>query len=73
MDIVNQIHQLGDPYTCIRIKQKIMRSLPKRFESKVTAREENSECKKMKPSEIIRKLLAYEAIKFNPRSKRELL
>ncbi|KAK0593982.1 hypothetical protein LWI29_034057 [Acer saccharum] len=37
MDIVNQSHQLGDPYSDRRIKQKIMRSLPDRFESKVTA------------------------------------
>ena len=42
MDIVNQSHQLGDPYSDRRIKQKIMRSLPERFESKVTALEENS-------------------------------
>ena len=37
MDIVNQSHQLGDPYPDRRIKQKIMRSLLDRFESKVTA------------------------------------
>ncbi|KAK4838172.1 hypothetical protein QYF36_011629 [Acer negundo] len=36
MDIVNQSHQLDDPYSDRRIKQKIMRSRPKRFESKVT-------------------------------------
>ncbi|KAK0591556.1 hypothetical protein LWI29_003865 [Acer saccharum] len=51
MDIVNQSHQLGDPYSDRRIKQKIMRSLPDRFESKVTALEENSGYKDMKPSE----------------------
>ncbi|KAI9186473.1 hypothetical protein LWI28_017623 [Acer negundo] len=28
MDIANQSHQLGDPYSDRRIKQKIMRSLP---------------------------------------------
>ena len=37
MDIVNQSYQLGDPYSDRRVKQKIMRSLPARFESKVTA------------------------------------
>ncbi|KAK0576621.1 hypothetical protein LWI29_020731 [Acer saccharum] len=60
MDIVNQSHQLGDPYSDRRIKQKIMRSLPNRFESKVMALEENSEYKDMKPGEVIGRLLAYE-------------
>ncbi|KAK1588131.1 hypothetical protein Q3G72_020129 [Acer saccharum] len=63
MDIVNQSHQLGDPYSDRRIKQKIMRSLPERFESKVTALEENSDFKNMKPSEVIGRLLAYESRK----------
>ena len=31
IDIVNQSHQLGDPYSDRRIKQKIVRSLPKKF------------------------------------------
>ena len=61
MDIVNQSHQLGDPYSDRRIKQKIMRSLPERFESKVTALEENDGYKNMKPSEVIGRLLAYES------------
>jgi hypothetical protein len=63
MDIVNQSHQLGDPYSDRRIKQKIMRSLPDRFESKVTGLEENSGYKDMKPSEVIGRLLAYESRK----------
>ena len=63
MDIVNQSHQLGDPYSDRRAKQKIMRSLPDRFESKVTAIEENSGYMDMKPSEVIGRLLAYESRK----------
>ena len=63
MDIVNQSHQLGDPYSDRRIKQKIMKSLPDRFESKVTALEENSGYKDMKPSEVIGRLLSYESRK----------
>ena len=63
MDIVNQSHQLGDLYSDRRIKQKIMRSLPERFESKVTALEENSDYSKMKQSEVIGRLLAYESRK----------
>src|SRR5579862_4776066 len=63
MDIVNQSHQLGDPYSDRRIKQKIMRSLPEMFESKVTALEENSDYSKMKSSEVIGRLLAYESRK----------
>ena len=63
MDIVNQSHQLGDLYSDRRIKQKIMRSLPEKFESKVTALEENSTHKDMKPSEVIERLLAYESRK----------
>ncbi|KAK0578051.1 hypothetical protein LWI29_004251 [Acer saccharum] len=63
MDIVNQSHQLGDPYLDRRIKQRIMRSLPDRFESKVTALEENSGYKDMKPSEVIGRLLTYESRK----------
>ena len=61
MDIVNQSYQLGDPYSDRRVKQKIMRSLPARFESKVTALEENSDYRDMKPSEVIGRLLAYES------------
>ncbi|KAK0576898.1 hypothetical protein LWI29_025040 [Acer saccharum] len=60
MDIVNQSHQLGDPYSYRRIKQKIMRSLPERFVSKVTILEENSTYKNMELSEVIRRLIAYE-------------
>ena len=75
MDIMNQSHQLGDPYSDKRIKQKIMKSLPERFESKVTSLEENSDYKNIKPSKVIRRLLAYESMKgptFTPlRSKRE--
>ncbi|KAI9161874.1 hypothetical protein LWI28_021578 [Acer negundo] len=59
MGIVNQSHQLDDLYSDRRIKQKIMRSLPDRFESKVTALEENNGYKNMKPSEVIGRLLAY--------------
>ena len=40
-----------------------MRSLPERFESKVTALEENSCYKDMKPSEVIERFLAYESRK----------
>ena len=40
-----------------------MRSLPERFESKVTALEENSDFKNMKLSEVIGRLLAYESRK----------
>ena len=63
MDIVNQSHQLGDPYSDRRIKQKIMRSLLERFKSKVTTLEENDGYKDMKPSEVIGRLLAYESRK----------
>ena len=63
MDIVNRSHQLGDPYLDKRIKQKIIRSLPERFESKVTTLEENNGYKDMKPSEVIGRLLAYESMK----------
>ena len=63
MDIINQSHQLGELYSDRRVKQKIMRSLPDRFESKVTAFEENSGYKYMKPSEVIGRLLAYESMK----------
>ncbi|KAK0604393.1 hypothetical protein LWI29_015251 [Acer saccharum] len=59
INIVNQSYQLGDSYSDRRIKQKIMRSLPPRFESKVTTLEKNSNYKKMKPSEVIGRLLAY--------------
>ncbi|KAK1560487.1 hypothetical protein Q3G72_027158 [Acer saccharum] len=40
-----------------------MRSLPEIFESKVTDLEENSDYTKMKPSEVIGRLLAYESRK----------
>ena len=40
-----------------------MRSLPERFESKVTALEENSDFKNMKSSEVIGILLVYESRK----------
>ena len=63
LDIVNQSHQLGDPYSNRRVNQKIMRSLPDRFESKVTALEENSGFKDMKLSEVIGRLCTYESKK----------
>ena len=75
MDIVSQSHQLGDPYSDRRIKQKIMRSFPERFESKVTALEENDGYKDMKPSEVIGRLLAYESRKATtspPRKKKNI-
>ncbi|KAK0594697.1 hypothetical protein LWI29_004279 [Acer saccharum] len=75
MDIVNQSHQLGDPYSDRRIKQKIMRSLPERFEPKVTALEENDTYKEMKPSEVIGRPLAYESRKATtspPKKKKDI-
>ena len=75
IDIVNQSHQLGDPYLNRRIKQKIMRYLLERFEPKVTALEENDTFKEMKLSEVIRSLLAYESRKATtspPKKKKNL-
>ena len=76
IDIVNQSHQLGDLYSDRRIKQKIMRSLLERFESKVMALEENNDYSRMKPSEVIGRLLAYESGKgptFTPPKKQKSL
>ena len=52
-----------------------MRSLPNRFESKVTAIEENDTYKDMKPSEVIGRLLTYESRKAttSPRKKKNNL
>ena len=52
-----------------------MRSLPERFEPKVTALEENDTYKEMKPSEVIGRLLAYESRKATtspPKKKKNL-
>ena len=71
MDIVNQSHQLGDPYSESRVVQKILRSLPDRFESKVTTIKENRDLDTIKVNQLIGKIQAYEFRKLLPSSRKQ--
>ena len=66
LSITNQSQTLGEPYPQERINWKILRSLPKRFNAKVTAIEESKNVDLMRVDELLRSLQTYE-LGFKPK------
>ena len=60
MNIVNQIRLHGDDFRDHRVVEKILISLPNKFEAKVTAIEESCDLNKLTIAELVSKLLAHE-------------
>jgi hypothetical protein len=60
LDIGNSFESLGEKMSDEKLARKILRSLPKRFDMKVTAIEEAQDIATMKVEELIGSLLTYE-------------
>ncbi|KAL2504823.1 Uncharacterized protein Adt_20444 [Abeliophyllum distichum] len=59
-DISNQAHSLGEKYSESKLVRKVLRSLPNRFHSKVTAIEESKDIDEIKIEELVGSLMTYE-------------
>lgn len=60
MDVVNQVRLLGEAFTDQKVVEKIMVSVPQKFESKIAAIEESCDMKDLTIAELISKLHAQE-------------
>ncbi|XP_074377462.1 uncharacterized protein LOC141718983 [Apium graveolens] len=60
MDVVNQVRLLGEAFTDQKVVEKIMVSVPQKFESKISAIEESCDMKDLTIAELISKLHAQE-------------
>ena len=59
-DIVNSAFNLGETIPEPKIVRKVLRSLPKRFHSKITAIEESKDVDKIPLTKLVGNLLTYE-------------
>ena len=59
-DIINDLSSLGKEYTTSEIVRKILRSLPKQWEAKVTAIQEAKDISKLPLDELIGSLMTHE-------------
>ena len=60
MDVVNQRRLLGEALTDQQVVEKIIVSVPQKFESKIAAIEESCDLQKLKITELISKLQVQE-------------
>ena len=60
MVIVNELEALGKTYTKVEKVMKILRSLPKKWETKVTVIQEAKDLTKLSLEELIGSLMIYE-------------
>ncbi|XP_044463315.1 uncharacterized protein LOC123194228 [Mangifera indica] len=60
LELVNKIRLMGEDFPDTKVVEKILVSLPSKFESKVLAIEESYDLKTLSVSELISKLQAYE-------------
>ena len=67
LNITNQCHGLGDSYADSKIVQKLLRSLPKVYEQKVTAIEEAHDLSTYALEVHVGNLKTYEGIKIKPK------
>ena len=66
-DIVNSCHNLGEPIPEYKVVRKILRSLPRVFDSKVTAIEEVRDVNSMRIEDLVGSLQTFEANMVKPR------
>ena len=59
-DIVNSSFNLGEPIPDSKVVRKILRSLPERFKSKVTAIEESKNIDSLRVDELVGSIQTYE-------------
>jgi len=71
LDITNSFDSLGEKLTDEKLVRKILISLPKRFDMKVTAIEEAQDISNMKVDELIRSLQNFEIVINNREEKKE--
>ena len=67
-DSTNSSFAFGEPYTDVKIIHKILRSLLKRFHSKVTSLEDSKDLDNMKVEELVGSLITYK-MKLKPKKK----
>jgi hypothetical protein len=60
LDIANSFEALGEKVSDEKLSWKILRSLPKRFDMKVTAKEETQDIANMKVDELVGSLQTFE-------------
>lgn len=58
MDVVNQVRLLGEAFTDQKVVEKIMVSVPQKFEAKISAIEESCDLQNLTIAEITSKLHA---------------
>ena len=58
-DLSNESHSLGEPMSDVKLVKKILRSLPKRFDMKVTVIEEVHDQSKTKVEELFGSLFTF--------------
>ena len=63
--IVNELEALGNTYTEVEKVMKILRSLPKKWETKVTTIQEAKDLTKLSLEELIGSLMTYEIDLYN--------
>ncbi|WKA11448.1 hypothetical protein VitviT2T_028945 [Vitis vinifera] len=63
--ILNELEALGKTYTEVEKVMKILRSLPRKWETKVTAIQEENDLTKLSLEELIRSLMTYEIELYN--------
>ena len=71
-DIVNSSFNLGEQISPSKIVQKILRSLPERFQAKVTAIEESRDVDSMKVEDLVGSLQTFEANFCQPKSNKSI-
>jgi len=71
LDIANAFDSLGEKISEEKLVRKILRSLPKKFDMKVTAIEEAQDLSKMKVDELIGSLQNFEIVINNREEKKE--
>jgi len=70
LDMANAFDSLGENMSDEKLVRKILRSLPKRFDMKVTAIEEAQDISSMKVEELIGSLLNFEIVINNRKEKK---
>ena len=71
-EIVNCMKKLGEEIKEVVLVEKVLRSLPSKFESKVSAIEEKQNLQSITVSQLHKILTAYEMRKGGPSDKREV-
>ncbi|CAL9112853.1 unnamed protein product, partial [Musa textilis] len=62
MNVINSLKSLGKSFSSFELVNKILRSLPKRWDSKITAIQEAKNLNDLALKELIGSLMTYEMV-----------